>query len=278
MDRYAVVGNPVAHSLSPIIHAAFAAQTGQALEYGRLLAPLDGFAAAVTAFFESGGRGLNVTVPFKAEAAAWVDVLDPAAEAAGAVNTIVAGDDGYRGCNTDGAGLVRDLSRRCGVHLEGTRVLLLGAGGAARGVVGPLLQAGVAELVIANRTASRAEELAARQPPGAPVAAHGLAGISGAYDLVINATTVGMVEGDVPAFDGAVLRGAVCYDMVYVTGADALTGFCRWARDQGAARVVDGLGMLVEQAALAFELWRAILPDTASVLERLEQHRRRTPT
>jgi shikimate dehydrogenase len=270
MDRYAVVGNPVAHSLSPRIHQAFAAATGQALTYETLPAPLDGFATVVDRFFADGGMGLNVTVPFKAQAAAWADDLDEAAQAAGAVNTIVRQSDGFRGYNTDGPGLVRDLTGNCGLDLHGARVLLLGAGGAARGVARPLLLQGPARLVIANRTRSRAEELLAGLSASAPsraLEAVALDDLHGSFDLLINATSAGLSDA-IPGIAPQFVTGAVCYDMVYAV-APGDTAFCRWAAAHGARRVIDGLGMLVEQAALAFELWRGVMPQSRPVLEHL---------
>ncbi len=271
-DRYAVVGNPVQHSLSPRIHAAFAAATGQRLVYETLLAPLDDFPGTVAAFFRAGGLGLNVTVPFKEQAAAWVSELDPPAAAAGAVNTIVRLQGGFRGYNTDGAGLVRDLVGNCGVGLDGARVLLLGAGGAARGAVGPLLAAGVEGLVIGNRTAARAEALAATAPAvrAGRVSGTGLDGIGGRFDLVVNATSAGLGDDAVVGVDPGVVEDAFCYDMIYARRG-TVTAFCRWAQAHGARAAVDGLGMLVEQAALAFELWRGVAPATAPVLELLRR-------
>lgn len=272
MDRYAVVGNPVGHSLSPRIHAAFAAATGEPVSYTTLLAPLDGFARCVDRFFAEGGAGLNVTVPFKPAAAAWVGWLDPAARSAGAVNTIARRDDVFCGFNTDGAGLLRDLQGNCGLTLSGTRILLLGAGGAARGVLGPLLQAGPASLVVANRTASRAMDLVAAfsgGANGAALQAAPLAELTGDFDVVINATSAGLNDTVVPV-PPRIAAGALCYDMVYSTPPGA-TAFCRWAAAHGAARTVDGLGMLVEQAALAFEIWRGVLPATGPVLQRLRR-------
>lgn len=279
MDRYAVVGNPVAHSLSPRIHAAFAAATGQTLQYAALPAPVDGFVPAVEAFFAAGGAGLNVTVPFKEQAAAWVDQMDAAAAAAGAVNTIVrdggAGADVYRGCNTDGPGWIRDVVENCGESLRGARVLMLGAGGAARGILRPLLEQGPAELVIANRTVRRGADLAqlAASAAGATaVSAVGLNAVQEPFDVVISATSAGL-QGAAPEVDGVAVRGAFCYDLIYapLDGPGAATPFCAWAQAHGARRCVDGLGMLVEQAALAFELWRGVVPATAPVLELLRR-------
>ena len=275
MDRYAVIGNPVDHSLSPVIHAAFAEATGQDLRYDRLPAPLDGFDAAVEAFFAAGGAGLNVTVPFKSQAARWVDELDPPAALAGAVNTIVrsgAGGQVFRGHNTDGPGLVRDIVVNLDEPLDGAGVLLLGAGGAGRGVAGPLLDAGCRRLVIANRTPHRADELAAvlaGQRGGSAVEAAAIEDLAGAFDVVINATSASLSGAfDLP-LAADVVADAFCYDLMY--GRDHATAFCRWASAAGARRSVDGLGMLVEQAALAFELWRGVLPETAPVLELLRR-------
>ncbi len=272
IDRYAVIGHPVAHSLSPRIHQAFAAQTDQSLSYEAIEAPLDGFGPTVAEFFAAGGRGCNVTVPFKGEAAAWVDGLDPAAAFADAVNTIVEDPaGGYVGHNTDGPGLVLDLERL--LHeARDLRVLLLGAGGAARGVALPLLESIAGELVIANRTEDRAVRLADKLHAAgfSHVRAVPFEGLATrppheAFDLVINATSAGL-DDRVPDVPGEVAAGAFCYDMVY----GGTTAFCRWAQAAGARATADGLGMLVGQAALAFELWRGILPERAPVLERLQ--------
>lgn len=266
MDHYAVIGNPIAHSKSPEIHAAFARQTGQQLTYNRLLGSLDDFAADVRAFVADGGRGLNVTVPFKQQAWALLADRTPRAEAAGAVNTIIVLDGGLlRGDNTDGIGLVRDLVGNHGFEFAGRRVLLLGAGGAAHGVLGELLAAGPGSLTIANRTADKARTLA--QAAGGDVAGCGLAELAGRrFDLIINATSSGL-DGGVPALpDGVLADGGWTYDMVY---ADEPTPFCRWGQARGAARALDGLGMLVEQAAESFWLWRGVRPRTAPVIELL---------
>ncbi len=263
-DRYAVIGHPIAHSKSPAIHAAFAAQTAQDLSYEALLAPLDGFAAAVAQFRAQGGRGMNITVPFKEEAWQLADRLTERARLAGAVNTLVFGDD-VLGDNTDGAGLVRDLEV-LGARLAGARVLLLGAGGAARGVILPLIDAGVARLFIANRTADKARALQAH------FAGHDARGVLAAggwqeaadapYDVVINATSASLSDEAPPLPPGLYAPDSLAYDMVYGRG---LTAYLKQARDQGAARLADGLGMLVEQAAEAFALWRGVRPDTAAV-------------
>ncbi|AUN93962.1 shikimate dehydrogenase [Pseudazoarcus pumilus] len=270
MDRYAVIGNPIAHSKSPRIHAAFAAQTGQQLVYEALLAPLDGFAAAVAEFRHAGGRGLNVTVPFKLEAHSLADRLSPRAEAAGAVNTLAFDGDGIFGDNTDGAGLVRDIRHNLNYPIEGRRVLLLGAGGAARGVVLPLLGEAPVALTIANRTVTRAEELVERFGPQAGAAtldACGFAALVGRdFDLVINATAASLSDQAPDLPPGLYAPDALAYDMMYGRGD---TPFMRAARRDGAARTADGLGMLVEQAAESFRLWRGVRPDTAPVLEAL---------
>lgn len=270
MDRYAVVGNPVAHSKSPLIHAAFAAQTGQALVYEALLAPLDGFAATVEAFRAAGGRGLNVTVPFKLDAFTLAERLSPRAEAAGAVNTLAFDRGDIYGDNTDGCGLVRDLTQNLGWSLSGRRILLLGAGGAARGALLPLLMERPAALVIANRTESRAVELADRfraQANDTLLYACSFEALAGAsFDVVINATAASLAAQSPALPDGLYAPGALAYDMMY--GKDE-TPFMRAARSAGAAVVADGLGMLVEQAAESFYLWRGVRPQTRAVLTSL---------
>lgn len=261
-DQYAVIGNPVDHSLSPRIHTVFAARTREDIEYGRLEAPADGFADAARRFFAEGGKGLNVTLPFKLDAWRWVDRHDDAATASGAVNTIVADGNEKRGCNTDGTGLVRDLNDNLGWDLGGARTLVLGAGGAAQGVVEPLKRAGAVGLTIANRTRSKAQALAARFG----VASAGLDEVGGGWDVVLNGTAAGLAGiGGVVA--PRVVSGSCCYDMFYAL--DGATPFCRWAADQGASKVSDGLGMLIEQAAEAFCLWRGVRPDTAGIAKAL---------
>lgn len=264
-DRYAVMGNPIAHSKSPLIHHRFAEQTGERIEYLAIQVDPGGFRQAVGNFQGSGGRGLNVTVPFKQEAWSLVDERTPRAERAGAVNTIKFRDDGtLLGDNTDGAGLVRDLMANQTQAITGRRLLLLGAGGAARGVLEPLLAEGPAELVIANRTADRARQLA--QQFGQRVTVHGcgfpeLAGQQ--YDLVINATAASL-QGELPPLpDGLLADGAHCYDMMYAGGP---TPFLAWATAQGVTSTADGLGMLVEQAAESFALWRGVHPETDEVI------------
>jgi shikimate dehydrogenase len=260
-DRYAVFGNPIAHSKSPRIHALFAAQTAQDLGYAAILAPLDGFAASVRDFIAAGGRGANVTVPFKEEAFHLATGLTPRAQAAGAVNTLTFDGAAMRGDNTDGAGLVRDLTVNLGCAVAGKRVLLLGAGGAARGVVLPLLDEQPAELFIANRTAEKATALAGHFG----VAGGGFDALAGrSFDLVINATSAGLGGAGLALPPGVFAPGSLAYEMLY--GRE--TPFMAQAAADG-ARVADGLGMLVEQAAEAFCVWRGVRPDTASVLAAL---------
>lgn len=267
--RYAVIGNPIAHSKSPEIHAWFAQQTGQDLCYERLLAPLDDFAGTVRRFIEQGGQGANVTVPFKLEAHDLADLLSPRARAAGAVNTLVFRDRRIEGDNTDGAGLVADIVRNAAVPIAGKRILLLGAGGAARGVMQPLLAQAPARLLIANRTASKATELAQRFADGAPVLPEGCGfdAIAGEFDLVINATSASLAAELPPVDPRCFARDAFAYDMMY--GKEP-TVFMRFAQTCG-ARVRDGLGMLIEQAAESFTLWRGVRPPTAELFSRLRQ-------
>ncbi|MGV3742225.1 MAG: shikimate dehydrogenase [Burkholderiaceae bacterium] len=267
-DRYAVIGNPIAHSKSPEIHAEFARQTKQNLRYERLLAPLKGFAATVKEFVAQGGRGANVTVPFKLEAHALATVLTERARAAGAVNTLKFGDGRIEGDNTDGVGLVNDIVRNAGFPVAGKRVLLLGAGGAARGVVLPLLMEKPAELVIANRTQSKAHELVQQfSAANANLRASDFAALDTSFDLVINATSASL-SADVPDISGAVFGPhTLAYDMMY---GKQPTAFMQFSTQHGAA-ARDGLGMLVEQAAESFLFWRGVRPDTAPVLERLRK-------
>jgi len=267
-DRYAVIGNPIAHSKSPDIHAAFAAQTGEDIEYDRILGDPEDFAADVRNFFATGGHGLNVTVPFKEQAWALADELSERAEAAGAVNTLLALEGGtLRGDNTDGVGLVRDLGCNHRFHFNGARILLLGAGGASRGVIAPLLDEGPAQLTVANRTAAKAVSLAADLARFGPVAGCGLDALAGrVFDLVINGTAAGLA-GQVPDIPGDCLApGGWTYDMMY---GSAPTAFVLWGRARGAAKALDGLGMLVEQAAESFFLWRGKRPDTEPVIRML---------
>ena len=271
MDRYAVVGNPIEHSLSPDIHRAFAAETGERLRYDKLPAPADGFAAAAAEFFAQGGCGLNVTLPFKGEACRWVAEATPAADRCGAVNTIALKGGKTLGFNTDGIGLVRDLEAQA-VRITGRRLLLIGAGGAVSGILDALVAANPASVRIANRTLAKAEALAERH--GATVAATPLEGLGGRFDLIINGTSVGVTDPS-SGLGGAadeliappLAAGAQCYDLFY--RRDGQTPFCCWARQAGAAWVSDGLGLLVEQAAAAFAIWRGRRPSTRHLLRSL---------
>lgn len=270
-DRYVVIGNPIAHSKSPAIHAQFAQQTGERIAYDRLLAPVDGFVAAVREFISQGGRGMNVTVPFKLDAHALADRLSPRAAAAGAVNTLRFDADGIFGDNTDGFGLVRDIEANLGVPLAGARVLLLGAGGAARGTVLPMLERGPRELAIVNRTAAKADALVAQFADAARAAGCALTGGGPrtieprAYDVIVNATA-GSLDAALPECDDLAFgSNTLAYDMMY--GAQP-TVFMRHALSLG-ARAADGLGMLVEQAAESFYVWRGVRPDSAPVLATL---------
>lgn len=271
-DRYAVIGNPVAHSQSPFIHAEFARQTGEALAYDRVLVPLDGFAEAVRAFAASGARGCNVTVPFKFEVPALAARLTPRAALARAANTLRFDPDGWFADNTDGVGLVRDIEANEGVRLAGRRVLLVGAGGAAAGVLGPLIDARPAQVVVTNRTAARADELVDRHrglaaDRGVALAAAPLDAPGRDFDVVVNASSSSLQGGGSPVPATVLAGGALAVDLMY--GA-AAAPFLAWARGHG-ARARDGLGMLVEQAAEAFHVWRGVRPDTAPVLRALRQ-------
>ncbi len=267
IDRYAVIGNPIAHSKSPEIHARFAAQTGQRLFYERLLAPLDGFAATVRVFVERGGKGANVTVPFKLDAFELATTLTERARTAGAVNTLRFDGTTILGDNTDGMGLVNDIVKNAGIPLARKRILLLGAGGAARGVIQPLLQQQPASLIIANRTPAKAAELMTLFSPlsSVPVTASAYGDLSDQYDIVINATSAGLTD-EMPAVPAAIFTGsALAYDMVY---GPKPTRFMQFAALQSVA-VRDGLGMLVEQAAESFFVWRGVRPETSAVLAAL---------
>ena len=270
MDRYAVIGHPVEHSRSPDIQARFATQTGQSIDYTRLLSPLDGFAATVCAFADSGARGCNVTVPFKFEAWQLAPRRTPRAQRAQAANTLRFDADGWWCDNTDGIGLVRDITVNAGVALAGQRVLLIGAGGAAAGVLGPLIEAGPATLVVANRTADKAQTLVDRHADlardhGVALSAAPLEAPGMAFDLVLNGTASSLAGACVPVPARVLKPGALAVDMMYGAGARP---FLDWAAQHGATGR-DGLGMLVEQAAEAFFAWRGVRPDTAPVLAAL---------
>jgi len=271
-DQYAVIGNPVEHSLSPAIHAEFARVTGQNLSYGRILAPLDGFREAVLRFREAGGKGLNVTLPFKHGAWQLAGVRGGFALAAGAVNTLTFRGGDIVGDNTDGIGLVRDLTRNLRVPVRGRRVLLMGAGGASYGVMEPLLREQPESLVVANRTLEKAIALAGQFEK---LQGHALQGIAARpyealagsqFDIVINATSAGLEDAMPPVPAGVFAPKALAYDMVYARR----TPFLRFAQEQG-ARVSDGLGMLVEQAAESFFIWRGVYPETRSAMAMLRR-------
>ncbi|MCT7359248.1 MAG: shikimate dehydrogenase [Thalassobium sp.] len=271
-DLYAVVGNPIGHSKSPQIHTAFAAQTRQDLLYTAQLVPLDSFDSALNKFFKHGGCGVNVTVPFKENAWRYADEFTPRAQRAQAVNTLKKMADGrILADNTDGVGLVRDLTVNHGVALNGKRILLLGAGGAVRGVLQPLLEQQPAELIIANRTLSKAEMLAKDFADLGNVKASEFAALDGTFDVIINGTSASL-SGDLPPLPASVLTaGTVCYDMMY---SAQTTIFNQWSLDNGVQKVIDGLGMLVEQAAEAFALWRDVRPETKTVIAVLRGERR----
>jgi shikimate dehydrogenase len=267
-DRYAVFGNPIRHSKSPQIHAAFAEQTGQNLSYRAQLVEIGQFDTAARAFFAGGGRGLNVTVPFKLDAYAFAGELSGRARRAGAVNTLALQEDGsVYGDNTDGVGLVRDMHDNLGWELDGRRVLILGAGGASRGILEPLLRRHPETLVIANRTVDRARELARAFADLGHVAGCGFDELAGRrFGLVINATSASL-SGELPPLPDDILSDdCCCYDLTY--GA-APTPFMRWAAGRTAWAVADGLGMLVEQAAESFCIWRGVRPETRRVIAQL---------
>lgn len=267
-DRYAVVGYPVKHSRSPFIHAMFAKQTGQNISYQMMEVTPQHLDMEVKKFFEEGGKGLNITVPHKQAVRHSTQFQTPRAEFAGAVNTIVLMQDGsLLGDNTDGVGLLNDLTHNLNVQLRDTRILLLGAGGAARGVIAPLLQQAPTELVVANRNVERADQLVEEFMTLGPISSTSFADIEPVpFDFVINATSASL-QGEMPVLPAGIIGDhTLCYDMAY---AKDDTVFTRWARQHGAARAVLGWGMLVEQAAESFFLWRGVRPDTKPVLEAL---------
>jgi len=267
-DRYAVIGNPVSHSKSPAIHAAYARETGQDLAYEIIEAPVDGFPAAVAAFRAAGGRGGNVTMPFKLEAFALATERSERARRAGAVNSLKFEGDRILAENFDGVGLVNDIERNLGRSLAGKRVLLLGAGGAVRGALYPFLEQKPALLVVANRTVAKAQTLGAEFAGLGPLETGGYADLRNrAFDIVVNGTSTSM-RGEVPPIARAAFApGCLAYDVVYGKG---LNPFLRLARDAGAGKLADGVGMLVEQAAEAFLWWRGVRPTTRAVIEELK--------
>ena len=267
-DKYAVFGNPIKHSKSPLIHGLFAEQCAQQMQYRAVRVELDGFALAAQRFFDSGGAGLNITVPFKQDAFRFAHRLSDRAMRAGAVNTLSRAEDGaIEGDNTDGIGLVRDMIANLGWAVQGLRVLVLGAGGAARGVLEPLLRERPRELLVVNRTPARASQLATEFSDIAPLegGAYDLIG-ERQFDLIINATSAGL-SGEMPELPSSLLtERSCCYDMVY--GAEP-TPFMRWSAHHAAWAVADGLGMLVEQAAQSFYIWRQVRPETRPVINQL---------
>ena len=268
IDRYGVMGYPVSHSRSPVIHRLFALQTGQDMQYELLQVTPEKLETAVRQFQRTGGKGLNVTAPHKSAIARLVDKTSERAATAGAVNTVSFRDGEIHGDNTDGIGLLRDLSVNLGVNLEDANILVLGAGGATRGIVGPLLEMGPASLRIANRTLDKAQAIAEHFARSGPVTAcrFNVVPVSEPYDLIINATSAGL-QGDAPPYPAAAITDQTyCYDLSYGLTA---TPFSVWARDNGAAHSVMGWGMLVEQAAESFNIWRGIRPDTAPVLKQM---------
>lgn len=270
MDIYCVMGHPVEHSKSPAIHARFAELTGQALRYDKQLVALDGFAAAVHAFIAQGGRGCNVTAPFKFDAASVATHTSERATLAQAANTLSFQNGEILADNTDGAGLVNDIQHNAGFDLRGRHVLLLGAGGASAGVLAPLIHAQPASITVANRTLDKAQALVARHAAVAALqktelSAHTLQGLEADFDVIINATTSSLGGAGVPVPASTLKPGALAYDMMY---GPAAQGFMTWAREHG-AQPRDGLGMLVEQAAEAFLIWRGVRPPSAQVLAEL---------
>ena len=270
LDTYCVMGNPVEHSRSPWIHSRFAALTGQSLQYTRQLVPLDGFAQAVRAFAQAGGRGCNVTVPFKLEAAQCATTCSERVQLAAAANTLVFHDGAIHADNTDGLGLVADIQRNAGVPLAGCDVLLVGAGGAAAGVLGPLLHEGPRSVAVVNRTAARAQALVQAHAPLATLQktellALDMQALERDFDIIINATASSLAGAGVPVPAHVLRPGSLAYDMMYGAAAQP---FLDWATRHG-AQPRDGLGMLVEQAAEAFALWRGVRPPSAQVLAEL---------
>lgn len=270
MDQYRVFGNPISHSKSPLIHRLFALQTGEPLEYEKQLVELGGFDQAADEFFAEGGKGLNVTVPFKLDAFRYADELTDRARAAGAVNTLAKQIDGrVVGDNTDGVGMVGDIVDHHGWSLTGKRVLVLGAGGAVRGVIQPLLQQQPAQLVVANRTVAKARQLVEDFRDLGQIEGCGFTDLQGkTFDVVINGTSASLA-GDLPPLPDDLLGpDALCYDMMY---AAEPTVFMAWAAQHNAAKIADGLGMLVGQAAASFYLWRGRLPEVKPVIETLRE-------
>jgi len=268
IDRYGVMGYPVSHSRSPVIHRLFAMQTGQNIQYELLQVSPEKLETAVRQFQRTGGKGLNITVPHKSEVCKLVDHLSERAATAGAVNTLTFRDSEIHGDNTDGIGLLRDLAVNLGVAIENSRILILGAGGATRGIIGPLLEMQPAAIRIANRTLGKAQGLADHFSRSGPVSAcrFNAVPVNETYDLIINATSAG-IKGETPPYPSAAVSAtSVCYDLSYGLKP---TPFSLWAREAGAATSVMGWGMLVEQAAESFNIWRGVRPDTRPVLKQM---------
>ena len=270
-DRYAVVGNPVVHSKSPLIHAAFARQTHQDLHYEAILAPLDGFISTVEIFRQQGGKGMNITVPFKLQAHQLANELTERARVAQAVNTFKFENETVLGDNTDGAGLMRDITANLNLPVYGKRVLLMGAGGASRGVILPLLQQQPALLAVANRTPRKAFDLQQQFATYSQISAGGYMDFAGEqFDIVINATAASLND-DLPELpEGIFAARALAYDMMY---SNKPTRFLQYAAQRGVPHLADGIGMLVEQAAESFYLWHSIRPDTRAVIAQLRNSR-----
>lgn len=268
-DLYAVMGNPINHSKSPDIHAQFAEQAKENLVYSAMLVPIEGFDAAVHDFFKGHGKGLNVTVPFKEQAFQIANQLTPRAQTAQAVNTLALQEDGtILGDNTDGAGLVRDLVINQQVEITDKRILVIGAGGAVRGILQPFLEQNPKQIVIVNRTVEKAQALADSFKQLGNIEALDFGELTESFDVIINGTSASLT-GDLPPVPESVLAAHTCvYDMMY---SKELTPFLRWANNAGVDKAIDGLGMLVEQAAVSFELWRGIKPNSTQVLARLRQ-------
>ncbi|MCL9783016.1 shikimate dehydrogenase [Vibrio sp. S4M6] len=267
-DRYAVFGNPISHSKSPVIHALFAEQAQQAMTYTAELAPEDGFTQSAEAFFAQGGKGCNITMPFKGDAYQFADVLTQRAELAGAVNTLKKLDDGkILGDNTDGEGLVQDLLQN-GTSFADKTVLLIGAGGAARGVLKPLLDQKPRRIVIANRTIEKAQQLADKFQAYGEIKAANFNELVNGFDIIINSTSTSL-NGELPNVSSAIFSDcSVCYDMVYKSETTSFNG---WAQEHGVLKALDGLGMLIGQAAESFMLWRGVRPETRIVEDKLRQ-------
>lgn len=268
-DLYAVMGNPINHSKSPSIHAQFAEQAKQDLVYSAMLVPIEGFESAVKGFFKGCGKGLNITVPFKEQAFKIANALTPRAQTAQAVNTLILQEDGsILGDNTDGAGLVRDLVMNQGVEIAGKRILVVGAGGAVRGILQPFFEQAPEQIIIANRTFEKAQVLADNFQSYGNIEAQPFEALTGPFDIIINGTSASLA-GELPPLPESVISADTCvYDMMY---SKELTPFLAWAQNLGAKKIIDGLGMLVEQAAVSFELWRGVKPNSTQVLSELRQ-------